>query len=533
MSLLSCSHAAIGLLLLLSAAMVRAEPPLPPEPFNAQMSSQLDAYISDFMRRAKVPGAAVAIVQDGKTVYAKGFGVRELGKPDPVTPATLMMIGSTGKSMTTMMMASLADEGKITWDTPAVKIYPDFAVSDPGLTSKVTLRNTVCNCSGAQRHDLEIYFVSKRPTAEEVVRSLRSFLFVGEFGKTFGYINQMFGSGGYIAAWSDHRSGEDLYASYLVQMQKRVFDPIGMASTTFSSERVRANPNHASPHGQTASSEYVPVSLDLEKPLEAVAPAGGSWSNVRDMARYLMTQLSRGVAPDGKRVVSAENLKVTWQPHVEIQPGADYGLGWVITRYQGQPLLSHGGGTAGFTSDLSFLPDAKLGIVILTNAQNANLFGIAVRSRVLELAFGRPMEMDAKLAPRLEQAGQRFQQKMARFQPLDPATVASRLGSYTNPALGKVELSRAGDKLILAAGGFKTELRSLGDGNYVLWDPPLAGALIRFSKDAHEFTFDADDPDVPEKYPFTKGSAPRADHHAHLRSPSDAEFMARMVANST
>jgi CubicO group peptidase (beta-lactamase class C family) len=102
-----------------------------PKSFDQRMRAELEAYITNLMQREQVPGASVAVVQDGKVVYQQGFGVRELDKPDPVTPTTLMMIGSTGKSMTTMMMATVVDEGKMSWDTPAISILPSFAVSDP------------------------------------------------------------------------------------------------------------------------------------------------------------------------------------------------------------------------------------------------------------------------------------------------------------------------------------------------------------------------------------------------------------------
>jgi CubicO group peptidase (beta-lactamase class C family) len=102
---------------------------VPPKPFDAQMQAELEAYITTVMQREEVPGAAVAVVQNGQVVFQQGFGVRELGKPDPVTPETLMMIGSTGKSMTTMMMATVVDEGKMTWDTPAVSILPSPSVT--------------------------------------------------------------------------------------------------------------------------------------------------------------------------------------------------------------------------------------------------------------------------------------------------------------------------------------------------------------------------------------------------------------------
>ena len=500
-----------------SAASADAPTPAPPDlsaarlrPFDDRMAAELGSYIAGFLDRSRAPGAAIAIVQSGKIVYAKGFGVRELGKPDPVTPQTLMMIGSMGKSMTTLMMATLVDEGRIAWDTPAVKIYPGFVSSDPELTPRITLRDMVCDCTGVQRHDLEMYFAATRPTAEDVIRSLKTFPFAGEFGKTFGYVNQIVAAGGYIAAWAARGPSSDLYSNYVNQMQRRVFDPAGMASTTFSLERVRSTANHATPHGLKPTYEYVPIALDLERPLESVAPAGGAWSNAEDMTRYLIAQLSQGISANGIRVVSANNLKVTWQPQIDVQPGASYALGWAVAKYKGQRLLSHGGGTAGFSSDLTLLPDANLGIVVLTNAQNANLFGMAVRSRVIELAFGQPMEMDARYAAGVEYAKGRFHEKSLRRLSLDPTVAGAFQGTYQNEALGEAGVTFAGGKLKLVTGGFTSELKNVGGGTYILWDPPLASALVHFARDDQgqtRFVFDADDPDVPEKYVFVKTAA--------------------------
>jgi CubicO group peptidase (beta-lactamase class C family) len=484
-----------------------------PGPFNRQLAAQLDNYIADLMKRAQVPGAAVAVVQNGKIVYSKGFGVRELGRPEQVTPKTLMMIGSTGKSMTTLMMATLVDDGKMTWDTPAVQIYPDFAVSDPGLTPKITMRETVSNRTGIQRHDLEMFFPNRPSTPEAVIRSLRNFAFDGEFGKKFGYINQMVATGGYIAARTAGGSG-DLYADYLAQMQKRVFNPIGMASTTFSFDRVRANRNYAIPHGLTAAHEYVPISLDIEeRSLATTAPAGTSWSNAQDTARYLITQLNRGVAPNGRRVVSARNLKVTWQPGVEISPGVHYGMGWIIADYRGQRLITHSGETLGFTADLSFLPDANLGIVVLSNAYDAALFVAAVRCRVLELAFGQSKELDARISTELEQTRRKFQDRTAKLRPLDAAAISPFLGDYKNPELGEVNVALKGEKLMLDAGMFTSELRNLGEAAYVLWDPPLAGVQIRFVREGSgppAFVLIPDQSFETGQYRFTKALLSKA-----------------------
>lgn len=450
--------------------------------FDRHLAAQLDAYIARLLKQGQVPGAAVAVVQNGKVVYTRGFGVREKGKQGRVSSKTLMMIGSLGKSMTTLMMATLVDAGKMRWDTPVVQIYPTFAVSDPQLTPKVTMFHLVGNNTGIKRHDMEIFFADTPATPESVIRSVRHFPFIGTFGKTFGYINQMVSAGGYIAARAAGEGSGDLYTDYLAQMQKRVFDPIGMTNTTFSLERVLSSPDYATPHGLTAAHEYVPIAArDEARLVGPFAPAGASWSNVEDMARYLLLQMNRGVAANGRRVVSVENLKTTWQPQIEIRPGLHYGLGWLVGQYKGQPILTHGGETLGFSSDMTFLPEANLGVVILTNAYSAQLFCEGVRSGVLELAFGEPLHKEAMIAARMRQARKRAQVRVAPVHPLDSTAATPYLGVYANPDLGTVRVIREGDRLILSAGGFRNELRQLGKGTYVIWNPPLAGAQIRFT----------------------------------------------------
>jgi CubicO group peptidase (beta-lactamase class C family) len=477
-----------------------------PKPFDATMAAALDSYVSDLMVRSRVPGASVAIVQDGKIVYMEGFGVREEGTTDRVTPGTLMRIGSTGKSMTTMMMATLVDDGIISWDTPAVSIYPDFAVSAPDLTPKVTLKDLVCDCTGLQRHDIEIFFADSLPSPDDVIHSVRSFAFVGQFERTFGYVNQMVAAGGYIAARAASPQA-DLLTNYIAQMRQRVFDPIGMTKTTFDFDRVLADSDFATPHGLTADYTYVPISIASERQLEPIAPAGGSWSNASDMARYLITQLNAGVAPDGKRVVSAGNLEMTWRANLQLSPTTACGLGWGIGQYKGQRMLNHGGATLGFASDLTFLPDAGVGIVVLTNAQSANVFGAAVRYRALELAFGQPMEMDAPMSDRLVQSMKQHSDVAANVLPLDAGEVAPYLGSYTNSTLGTVRLEMRGKKLFLHAAQFESELRSIGENAFLVWDPPLASLTVNVSKDkngALTATLVSTDPDQPGQWTFSK-----------------------------
>lgn len=431
-----------------------------PKPFDAQMQAELEAYIAGAMARADIPGAAVAIVQNGRSVYEKGFGVRQLGQPDPVTPETRMMIGSTGKTMTTMMMATVVDDGKMTWDTPAQQIYPRFAVADPQLSRQITMRNLVCACTGVPRRDIDLLFNAGHLTAENIVASLRTFEFFTPIGEAYQYSNQMVATGGYLAAQAAGSGTGDLYADYLAQMQQRVFDPIGMVNTTFSFDTVRASGNYAAPHGANLLGEYAPLPLAYEQILIPLAPAGASWSTAHDMARYLMTELNQGISPNGVRVVSATNLGETWQPQVPITAQSSYGLGWIVEQYKGLRLIRHDGNTQSFTADLAFLPESSLGIVVLTNAASSNSFNQAVRFRLFELALDQPKTHDAQFV--YHPKPKRLSAEMAPLlADLDPATVAPYLGAYHNEALGDITLRLQEGKLSLDAGEIVMELRPL------------------------------------------------------------------------
>jgi CubicO group peptidase (beta-lactamase class C family) len=267
------------------------------------------------------------------------------------------------------------------WDERVVQIMPGFAVSDPAITARFTVENLVCACTGVPRRDLELVFNGSRLTAPDVIESLRDFEFFTEFGEAFQYSNQLVATGGYVATLAAGGHYDALLADFETQMQRRIFDPIGMANTTFSFDRVRASPSHATPNGASLAGGYAPMPLSSERWVLPLAPSGGVWSNVRDMARYLITELNLGVSPDGRRVVSEENLRATWQPQVSITVDMRYGLGWLIDRYKGVPLIHHGGNTLGFTSDAAFLPDAGLGIVVLTNARASNAFTPAAAAR--------------------------------------------------------------------------------------------------------------------------------------------------------
>lgn len=458
-----------------------------PLPLSDALIAELEAYILEKMEQLEVPGAAVAIVQSGELAYANGFGLRDLETREPVTPETLMMIGSTTKSMTTMLMAQLVDEGALTWDTRVVDVLPTFKVADPEVTDRITMRNLVCACTGVPRRDFEWLFNASELGAEDIIASLADYEFFTDFGEAFQYSNQMVATGGYLATLAAGGEYGDLYGDYLTLMQNKILDPLGMTSSTFSFEQVAASDTYATPYSSMPTGETIKVPLSTEATLVPIGPAGALWSNALDMANYLITELNQGVAPDGTRVVSAENLAVTWEPQVDITADASYGLGWIVEDYDGLRVLSHAGNTFGYTSELAFLPEVDLGISILTNQQGSSLNQI-VRYRLLELLFQQESKIEGQVEFLLEMVEEsRSELRDSLQESVDADTVAPYLGAYTNDALGDVTFEWQDGALILDAGEFQLEIRSRrkedGEIVYGTFTPPLAGIPVEFSED--------------------------------------------------
>jgi CubicO group peptidase (beta-lactamase class C family) len=451
-----------------------------PKPFDETMQRELEGFILSNIEKADIPGAVVAVVQNGEVVYEGAFGVKEKGNDDPMTIDTNMLIGSTGKSLTTLMMGTVVDDGNVTWDTPARDIFPDFAVQDPQLSETITMRNLVCACTGVPRRDLEFIFNGNALSAEDMVTSLKGFEFSTDFGEAFQYSNQMVATGGYLAALADGSEDDDLFQNYADVMQAKVLDPIGMKDTTVSFDSVLERGNYALPHSNNLADERVAMPFDQENLLNAAAPAGGSWwSTAPDMARYMVTQLNKGVSSNGERVISEENLLLTWQPQVPINSTMSYGLGWIIAEYKGARVIEHGGNTLGFTSGFGFLPDKNIGVLVLTNVQNSNVFNDAVRERVLELVFEQSTSVEEKLEFALSQEASGLEGLQASFVELDAVAVEPFVGTYQNDALGEMTLSLDGDTLELDAGEIKSALQPYdADGRtvYAFADPPLASA---------------------------------------------------------
>ena len=254
-------------------------------------------------------------------------------------------------------------------------------------------------------------------------------------------------------------------------MTERVLNPIGMTQSSFALEDVLASRNYAEPHaaGLDGVTRRVPL-LAEDRFVHSGEPAGGLWSTASDMARYLQTQLAGGVAPDGVRVVSSENLARTQTKRVAMPPGEGppplasaaqgYAMGWITGTWHGQRLVWHDGATLGFESQVAMLPDAGVGVVILTNGgPGASLFALAAQYRLFESLYGLPPEAGPLMTKAFAAQQRLLETYAATLEPVDPTAVAPFLGRYHNAELGDVTLSRQDGDLLLDAGEIRSPAR--------------------------------------------------------------------------
>jgi CubicO group peptidase (beta-lactamase class C family) len=406
---------------------------------DAERLAELDRFVEEARAAAAVPGAAVAVVQGGKVVLAKGYGVKTIGAKGKVGPRTLFMIGSVTKPLTTLMMARLVEQKRFAWDTPVTQVMPGFALGDAATTKALQMKHTVCACTGMPRQDLEFIFEYGKVSAEDRLASMKTMVPTTHFGETFQYSNLMVSAGGFAAAHA-RAPKEKLLPAYQKAMQELVFGPLKMKSTTLDFKRV-ARSDHASPHPRDPRGEPVAVPIETEGWTVPVAPAGAVWSSADDMARFIQLELGKGTL-DGARVISEDHLMARRVPQIKITDEASYGLAWEIGRENELEFVAHNGGTTGFSTLLQILPQQGLGIIILSNAGDGGMFLGAVKRRLLEILFDGKAEakktLDASLAL---VAGERADE-MKLIGEADAAWFDPLIGTWSAPGLGRIELRR-------------------------------------------------------------------------------------------
>ncbi|MCW5801801.1 MAG: serine hydrolase [Deltaproteobacteria bacterium] len=449
-------------------------------PLDAAHVAALAKFIEDAQQALDVPGVGLGLVQDGKVVFAGGFGVREKGKPAKIDGDTRFVFASNTKALTTLMLAKLVDEKKLAWDTPVTTLLPQFKLGDPDTTAKVQVRHLICACTGMPRHDLEMLFEPGRiNTAERVLASLAMMQPTSKFGELFQYSNPMAAAAGFVGGHVAFPKLE-LGAAYDEAMRTRVFEPLGMTSATFDFKRALAG-NVAAVHseGFQDKTSVVPHKLN-ETILFPNRPAGGLWVSVRDMLRYVQMELAEGKLPNGKVYLPKETLLARRDKQVATGKDTHYGMGLSVSSRYGVTVVDHGGDIAGFHSNMIWLPEHGVGAVIVVNSDAGGAIRNGFRRKLLEVLFdGRP-EADAALATSIRNHFEAL--ALARKQirvPAAPEHASKLAAKYANESLGDVVVTRAGAAVTFDFGEWKSEVatRTNPDGtiSYVTITPPLAG----------------------------------------------------------
>jgi len=430
----------------------------PAEKTDEQRLAGFDQFVNDRLKEWEVPGLAISIVKDGKVIYARGFGFRDVANQKPVTTDTLFAIGSCTKAFTATAIGMLVSEGKLEWDKPVISYLPDFRMNDDYVTLHMTPRDLVTHRSGLPRHDL-IWYGSPF-SRQEIYERLRYLEPNRGFRAQYQYQNMMFMTAGYLLEKITGQTWEQF-------IQQHFLTPLEMKTSDLSVSVSQKAADFALPYDEEKDVvKEVPF-----RNIDAVGPAGAINSSVNEMANWVIANLNKGKFKD-KQVIPEAALREPQTPQV-VMPGpmqydessyASYGMGWGINVYRGQLRLSHGGGIDGFTALVAMLPRKNIGVVILTNLGGTPLPGILaynVYDRLLDL---EPVDWNKRVREERDKARaaeekQRSQPDSNRKTGTSPSLpLKDFAGKYENPGYGVLSIELDGDKLRVKYNGFNLPL---------------------------------------------------------------------------
>jgi CubicO group peptidase (beta-lactamase class C family) len=418
----------------------------------AAAAQNFDKAARDAAAAWQFPGMAVAVVQDDKVVFLKAYGVKEIGKSEPVTVDSLFQIGSTTKAFTTTAMAMLVDEKKLDWDDRVRQYIDYFHLSDPCADSLITLRDLVSHRTGLSRHD-ELWDNSPL-TREEILRRVAGLKLSKPIRTAYQYNNIMFMAAGDVVAAASKMTWDEF-------VRTRIFEPLGMTHTGTAFAGWAAS-DHATGHRFAHGILSVQTALDDAN----LAPAGSIKSSPRDMAQWLRFQLANGEI-GGKRLVSEQALSETKTPQMplrlekaarDINPFThvqSYAMGWNVQDYRGELLVTHFGALNGFRTAVALLPDRHAGVVVMGNS--SRVIGVAaLRNTILdEILHAAPardwnavyLAVEKKADERAEQAKKDREAK--RVKDTHPSRdLAAYAGTYRDVAYGDAVVALENDGLV-------------------------------------------------------------------------------------
>ena len=438
---------------------------------------KFNRFVKKIRKELHIPGAAIGIIQNGEVVYKKGFGRTKIKGGHPVKSDTLFMIGSMTKPLTTLMMSKLVHEGKLSWNDPISKFLSGWSLKNTEVSDNMLIRHSACACTGMPRRDLDFIFEIEGISAEDRMRQMKEMSPTTKPGETFQYSNYLVAAGGFAAARSYEKS-LSLLASYGKAMSDLVFKPLNMKRTVIINKYPYIK-NSAFPHSYGLSLKSQLISTKIEEFTNSIAPAGSVWSNVDDMLNYLLLELSSGESfPD---YIGRENLLIRRQKGVKITDEKNYGLGLFIENYKGLEIIHHSGNTMGFNSDMFFIPEKNIGVVVLANAGGlASMFRMYIKEKLLELLFGMDLKVEEALAF-YKKAFRKSAEETKNKIKVSIRDLKALEGTYRSKDLGPLLVYMKEENLFADFGEFVTQIAEIKTSGkkrvFLMISPPWSGSL--------------------------------------------------------
>ena len=357
---------------------------------NAQVitSAQIDSLAEKTLKTFEVPGIAVAIVKDGKVIHAKGYGVRSLNTKQKVDENTLFGIASNTKAFTVAGLGILVDAGKLKWDDRVTDYIPEFRVYNPYVTEEFTIKDLLTHRSGLGlgAGDLMFWPDSSNFAIKDVIHNLRYLKQTSGFRTKYDYDNLLYIVAGEVLSRVSGMTWENF-------IETNIMKPLKMNSSAANYSRLKDKTNVIDPHAPVNGTVQV-IHRDWSDVADA---AGGIYSNLTDMCKWIIMQMNDGKYGEGNdKLFNEETHEEMWTPQTIIPVRGkstynthftSYGLGWFLSDQRGYKVASHTGGLAGIVTQVTLIPEMKLGIIVFTNQQSGAAFN-AITNTIKDSYFG-------------------------------------------------------------------------------------------------------------------------------------------------
>ncbi len=379
------------------------------QPLSSQplTTAQIDTLATRSMQAFQVPGMAVCVIKDGKVIHSKGYGVRSLKSGLPVDEQTLFGIASNSKMFLCATLGILVDEGKLNWNDKVRKYIPEFTLYDPYVSEDFRIRDLITHRSGMGlgAGDLMFFPDGSDFKISDIIYNLRYLKQTTPFRTKYDYDNNLYLVAGEIV----HRITGKSWAEFV---EERIMKPIGMSHSAATFKRLRDTTNIIDAHASIDGA----VKVINRNTGEIIAPAGGINTSISDLSKWVITMLNQGTNDD--KVIFSKNVyKELTTPNTIIpidDPGpynthfGAYGLGLFLSDVKGYKQLSHTGGLEGMVTQVTMIPELKLGIIVLTNQQEGGAFS-AVTNQIKDAYLGvsgtdRVKEYGARRKKRVDEA---------------------------------------------------------------------------------------------------------------------------------